>query len=69
MKVIHTSGFRKTAVARATLRPGNGIVRINSQLLSGYMPALSRALIEEPMILAGDRAKDVDISIKTHGGG
>ncbi len=69
MKVINTSGTRKCAIARATLRPGNGLVRINSTLLRFYEPAMSRALIEEPLILAGDSAKQVDISVRVSGGG
>ena len=28
-KVVNTSGKRKTAIARATLKPGKGRVRIN----------------------------------------
>jgi len=35
-KIVNTSGKRKTAIARATLRPGNGIVRINSVPLDIY---------------------------------
>ncbi|GAF93291.1 unnamed protein product, partial [marine sediment metagenome] len=36
VKIIHCAGKRKRAVAKATLRPGNGIVRINNQLLDNY---------------------------------
>jgi len=36
MKIINTSGKRKRAIARATLKEGKGIVRINSQLLDIY---------------------------------
>jgi small subunit ribosomal protein S9 len=69
MKAIHVSGNRKSAVARATLLPGVGIIRINSQLLSTYEPALSRLKIQEPVIIAGDRAKNVNINVSVHGGG
>ncbi len=69
MKVIHVSGTRKSAVARATLVPGAGIVRINSQLLGTYEPAMSRLKIQEPIIIAGDKAKGVNVSVSVCGGG
>lgn len=69
MKSIHVSGTRKSAVARATLVPGAGIVRINSELLDAYTPAMSRLKIQEPIIIAGDKAKNVNISVSVHGGG
>jgi len=69
MKVIHTSGTRKTAKARATLKPGNGIIRINSQLLQHIQPEMIRMKIKEPLLIAGDNAQKVDITIRTHGGG
>jgi len=69
MKSIHVSGSRKSAVARATLTPGAGTVRINSQLLDTYEPAMSRLKIQEPLLIAGDRAKNVNISVSVRGGG
>lgn len=69
MKAIHVSGNRKSAVARATLTPGSGIVRINSQLLNTYDPAISRLKIQEPLIIAGGKTKSVDISVTVQGGG
>ena len=69
MKAIHTVGKRKQAVARATLLPGNGTMRINAQLLQFYEPGMYRAKIEEPMILAGESAKIVDINVNVIGGG
>ncbi len=69
MKVIHESGRRKRAVARATLMPGAGIVRINSQLLTSMPQNIFRAKMEEPLLLAGETAKKVDINVQTDGGG
>lgn len=69
MKSIHVSGSRKSAIARATLTPGAGIVRINSQLLDTYEPAMSRLKIQEPLIIAGDKAKNVNINVSVRGGG
>jgi small subunit ribosomal protein S9 len=69
VKAIHVSGSRKTAVARATLTPGAGIVRVNSQLLQTYEPSMSRLKIQEPLIIAGDKSKTVNIDVNVHGGG
>lgn len=69
MKVIHRSGARKRAVARATILPGGGIVRVNSQLISTVPKNLFRSKMEEPLRLAGDVVKKVNINVSVHGGG
>ncbi len=69
MKIIHTVGKRKTAIARATLRPGTGVIRINSKLLSTMSANLSKSKIEEALLLAGDVRKTVDMKITVKGGG
>jgi len=69
MKVIHEVGTRKTAVARATLTAGAGIVRINSRLFSTLPQNMFRAKIEEALLLAGDAAKKVNINVSVKGGG
>ncbi|MBM3200421.1 30S ribosomal protein S9, partial [Candidatus Woesearchaeota archaeon] len=66
---VQTSGKRKHAIARATLKPGKGIVRINSQKLEFYNPPLARAKIFEALQLAGDAAKKVNIDVNVFGGG
>jgi len=68
-KVIHTSGIRKTAVARATLKPGKGVIRINGLLLDHYSTELRRLKIKEALLLAGDVVKKVDIKVNVKGGG
>ena len=42
MKVVTAAGKRKRAIARATIRPGNGVVKINNKILDFYEPKLSR---------------------------
>ena len=69
MKPINKSGKRKTAIARATLRQGNGLVRINSIPLEFIHPKMSRLKLLEPLILAGDVAGKVDIDVDVAGGG
>ncbi len=70
-KVVHTSGKRKTAVARATVKAGKGRVRVNSEPIEILQPALSRRKAMEPLIIADamNRLSKVDINILTHGGG
>jgi len=66
---IHTSGKRKHAVARATLKPGKGVIRVNSQKLDVYSSEIARAKIMEPLQLAGDVSKKVNINVNVFGGG
>lgn len=68
-KVVHVSGSRKKAIARATLKEGTGKVKINDTMLDAYEPQVLRVQIREPLTLAGDLAEKVDIQIKIHGGG
>ena len=69
VKVVHTSGKRKTAIARATLRSGKGRVRINSKPVEFYQPELARLKIKEPIELAWNQANRVDINVNVEGGG
>ena len=69
MKIVVTSGKRKSAVAIATLKQGNGIVKINNKLLDFYQPKMSKLKISEPLIIAGDLANKVDIRVNVKGGG
>ncbi len=67
--VVHVSGKRKSAIAKATLRKGKGIIRINSKLLNVYQPELARLRIQEPLHIAGDLVKNINITVKVGGGG
>ena len=69
MKIIHVAGKRKSAIARVTLKDGAGIVRVNSKLLDVYEPKMYRLKIMEPLLLAQDAEKKVNISVDVHGGG
>lgn len=70
-KIVNTSGKRKTAVARATVKPGKGRVRVNSTPVEIWEPALVRRKVLEPLIIAEamNRRGDVDIIVKVDGGG
>ncbi|NIP35142.1 MAG: 30S ribosomal protein S9 [Thermoplasmata archaeon] len=69
MKVINSSGKRKTAIARATIKDGKGRIRINSVPLEILEPELARLKMMEPLELAGDRVVKVDIDVNVNGGG
>lgn len=66
---INTSGKRKCAIARAVLTAGNGLVRINNQLIDNYTPEMHKLKIQEPLLIAGDVSKKIDISVNVSGGG
>ncbi|MET1124082.1 MAG: 30S ribosomal protein S9 [Archaeoglobaceae archaeon] len=69
MKIVVTSGKRKTAIAKAVVRPGIGRVRINKIPIEIYQPEMARLKIMEPLIIAKDLAKQVDIDVTVNGGG
>lgn len=69
MKTIHIAGKRKSAIARATLREGTGIVKVNSIALPVFEPAFARMKVMEPILLAGDMAKKINIDVRIQGGG
>ncbi|MBR9678428.1 MAG: 30S ribosomal protein S9 [Nanoarchaeota archaeon] len=66
---IHVSSKRKMAVARATLKKGKGVVRINSFNLNNFGTLLSRERIREALTLAKPFSDEVDIKISVQGGG
>ena len=69
-KTLLTSGKRKTAIARATLKPGKGRVFINRVPMEIYEPELARMKILEPITMAGEElVNSVDIKIRITGGG
>ena len=69
MKPIVTSGKRKRAIARVTLREGSGNVSVNKKSLDSYEPRMYRLRIWEPIIIAGDVASNLDIDVNVYGGG
>ena len=68
-KPIHTSGKRKMAVARVTLKEGTGKVTVNKKSLDQVEPEMARMKLSEPLLLANQFADKVDIKISVKGGG
>ena len=63
------TGRRKTSVARVRIRPGQGNIFINNRPLDEYfVNEQDRRKVLAPLVKAG-KAKDVDISVRIHGGG
>jgi len=68
-KIVLTSGKRKTAIARAVVKPGKGRVFINGKPLEILEPEIARWKIMEPLLLVGDLRRLVDIDVSVKGGG
>jgi small subunit ribosomal protein S9 len=63
------SGKRKTAISRATVRPGSGVVRINSIPVDVMTPDAAKAKIMEVISLSGNVSTQYDVDVDVHGGG
>ena len=62
-KLIKSVGKRKVAIARAVLKPGTGKVRVNSKPLDLWGSKYLVSKIKEPLVIAEDFAKKVDINV------
>ncbi|MHA1137929.1 MAG: 30S ribosomal protein S9 [Candidatus Thorarchaeota archaeon] len=69
MRVVVSTGKRKTSLAKATVRNGTGRIRINGIPLEVHQPELARMRIIEPLILFGENWKRYDIKVRVRGGG
>lgn len=67
--VTNTSGKKKTAIARATVKDGEGRVRINSQPVELVEPELARLKMLEPFRISEGLRDSVDIEVHVQGGG
>jgi small subunit ribosomal protein S9 len=68
-KPIQTVGRRKTSVARALLRPGDGQWSINGRPLADYFPRMvHQKRVEEPLVVGGIEGQ-FDVRIRVRGGG
>jgi len=68
-KLAMTRGKRKEAVARAVVRKGTGRVTINKFAIETLGNKYLKAMIYEPITLAGNAAKAIDIDVTVYGGG
>jgi small subunit ribosomal protein S9 len=68
-KTVHMSGKRKMSIARATIKTGAGILRVNKRSIDSFDQGLARDKILEPLVLAGDVSKRINIDVDVCGGG
>lgn len=68
-KVVNTSGKRKTAVARASVQKGKGLVRINKVPVELYEPEIARWKIMEPINIADKHMNKLNVDVSVSGGG
>jgi len=69
-RILLTSGKRKTAIARATVRAGKGRIRINNVPIEIFEPRIARDKVWEPLLQADEEIwKQLDINVKVSGGG
>ncbi|MBU0635442.1 30S ribosomal protein S9 [Candidatus Micrarchaeota archaeon] len=66
---ITSKAKKKSAIARAVIKKGKGIVRVNKKLLNIMGPPQIKAFIEEPILIAGEKAKEVNIYVHVKGSG
>ena len=65
----HANGKRKTAKARASIKEGDGTLRVNSRPLH-VLPEMQQERIKEPLVIAGEEVyEDLEIEVNANGGG
>ncbi len=69
MRVVVSTGKRKTSLAKATIKTGKGRIRINGRPLEIIQPEVARLRMMEPLVLFGDEWKQFDIKVRVNGGG
>lgn len=67
--IIYATGKRKTAIARAWLKPGNGVITVNGKDADEYFTTfLVRKMLRSPLTFT-ETADKFDINLKITGGG
>ena len=68
--IVQTFGRKRNGIAVATVRAGNGLIRVNGQPIDVLEPAPLRIKVYEPVLLLGaKRFSGLDVRIKVRGGG
>ncbi|GLC49171.1 40S ribosomal protein S16 [Pleodorina starrii] len=67
---VQTFGRKKTAVAVAYCKQGNGLIKLNGQPLELVKPEALRFKVFEPILVIGrQKVKNLDIRLRVKGGG
>ncbi|MFQ5832783.1 MAG: 30S ribosomal protein S9 [Candidatus Thorarchaeota archaeon] len=69
IRVVVSTGKRKTSLAKATIKNGQGRIRVNGRPLEVLQPEIVRLKVMEPLILFGEDWKKYDIRVRVQGGG
>lgn len=69
VKIVVSSGKRKTSVARAVIKPGSGRVWINGVPVELWPIEMAKIKIMEPLLISEKLRKNVDIVVNVRGGG
>ncbi|MHA1310905.1 MAG: 30S ribosomal protein S9 [Candidatus Helarchaeota archaeon] len=70
VKIVLTSGKRKTAIARATTKTGKGRIRVNKVPIEIIETDLAREIMMEPLYLIDEKLRNsIDIDVNVKGGG
>lgn len=69
--IFSSVGKRKKAIARATLKDGSGIVRINKKIINSFPDKYIRLRVQEPLLLTKDLLplEKINIDVEVKGGG
>ena len=69
MEVINALGRRKTAVARISMTPGKGQIKINGRVLADYFPSeILQIVVNQPFALT-NTVGSFDVTANVDGGG
>lgn len=68
-KVTVVSIRRKESVARAIIKEGKGTVRFNKMSIDAIQNPYTREIVVEPIKMAGDKTKNLEIIVTVNGGG
>lgn len=69
VQTVFSTGKRRKAVARTSIKPGKGIVTLNSVPVDMIENRTVQLLLTEPLMLVGDAWKKFNIRTTTKGGG
>lgn len=69
-KSVVVRSKRKRAIARASIKKGKGVIRVNNMLLEAISNPYARMVMSEPLTIVDQKlANSVDIDINVYGGG
>lgn len=70
VRIVISTGKRKTSIARAVIKPGKGRVWVNGVPIELWPIEMARLKMMEPLLIAGpDVVNNVDIRVNVKGGG